>query len=222
MGFVAVGLAFDHRRSFPAGRQRVSGGQRSPGFDKPARQPNSPRRRFDNDAAAAATVADCYQLGMPRVVEQCFHRIIPRDQAAHVDVGVAQLPAGQRVSPHAFDLEVHAIAPSRGRPMGGRDLRDICGDAWLTAFGLWRRPSAGHRRIRSGSGHTRSPPLLQSTHSPPSSFGISVTSELVSRVSRSSMTRSTVVAGTGTAACVALSANLVCNASALMGRFGCP
>ena len=111
MGFVAVGLAFDHRRSFPAGRQRVSGGQRSPGFDKPARQPNSPRRRFDNDAAAAATVADCYQLGMPRVVEQCFHRIIPRDQAAHVDVGVAQLPAGQRVSPHAFDLEVHAIAP---------------------------------------------------------------------------------------------------------------
>jgi hypothetical protein len=73
------------------------------------------------------TVADYYQSGMPRVVERCFHRIISRDQAAHVDVGVAQLPAGQRVSPHAFGLEVHAIAPSRGRPMGGRNLRDICG-----------------------------------------------------------------------------------------------
>jgi len=96
--------------------------------------------RFDNDAAAAATVADYYQLGMPRVVEQCFHRIISRDQAAHVDVGVAQLPAGQRVSPHAFGLEVHAIAPTRGRPMGGRDLRDFCGDARLTASGPWHRP----------------------------------------------------------------------------------
>jgi len=82
--------------------------------------------RFDNDAAAAATVADYYQLGMPRAVDQCFDRIISRDQAAHVDVGVAQLPAGQRVSPHAFGLEVHAIAPTRGRPMGGLNLRDMC------------------------------------------------------------------------------------------------
>jgi len=38
MGFVAVGPAFEDRRSFLAGRQRVCGGQRSPGLDKPARQ----------------------------------------------------------------------------------------------------------------------------------------------------------------------------------------
>jgi len=79
--------------------------------------------RLDNDAAAAAA-ADYYRLGGPRVVEQCFHRMISRKQAAHAD---AQLPAGQRESPHVFGLEVHGIAPTRGRPMFGRDLRDICG-----------------------------------------------------------------------------------------------
>jgi hypothetical protein len=72
MGFVTVGLAFDHRRSSPTGRQRVYAGNDHRDSTSLRDSRTHLIERFDNDAAAAATVADYYQLGMPRVVEQCF------------------------------------------------------------------------------------------------------------------------------------------------------
>jgi hypothetical protein len=48
------------------------------------------------------------------VAEQCLHRITWRDQPAHYDIGVTQLPVGQRVRQRIFGLAVLGIAPGMG------------------------------------------------------------------------------------------------------------